>query len=111
MLPRPAAPPAATAGSRMPRRRPAAPPAAAPASSTHGAAVAFPGAAAAGTRRAVDGAGVGAGAETDAADTDPITSDVSETTAWSAEEEAELARLLLEEEAREAAETRETRRA
>ena len=34
-----------------------------------------------------------------------------ETTAWSAEEEAELARLLLEEEAREAAETRETRRA
>ena len=49
--------------------------------------------------------------ETDAADTDPITSDVSETTAWSAEEEAELARLLLEEEAREAAETRETRRA
>ena len=49
--------------------------------------------------------------ETDAADTDSITSDVSETTAWSAEEEAELARLLLEEEAREAAETRETRRA
>jgi GTP-binding protein HflX len=38
-------------------------------------------------------------------------SDMSETTAWSAEEEAELARLLLEEEAREAAETRETRRA
>lgn len=39
-------------------------------------------------------------------------SDVSETTGgWSAEEEAELARLLLEEEAREAAETRETRRA
>jgi hypothetical protein len=38
-------------------------------------------------------------------------SDVSETTAWSAEEEAELARLLLEEEAREAAETPETRRA
>ena len=39
-------------------------------------------------------------------------SDVSETTGgWSAEEEAELARLLLEEQAREAAETRETRRA
>ena len=46
----------------------------------------------------------------DASDASGV-SDVSETTAWSAEEEAELARLLLEEEAREAAETPETRRA